>query len=56
VRFVERAQQEIAQPPDVTAIAETSGSVHGVAALRQRVVDQPDDPWSHLWRLRRSAG
>ena len=49
VRFVERAQQEIAQLPGVTAIADTSRSMHGVAALSQRVVDQPNDPWSHLW-------
>ncbi len=49
VRFVERAQQEIAQLPGVTAIADTSRSMHGVAALSQRVVDEPTDPWSHLW-------
>lgn len=49
VRFVERAQQELAQLPGVTAIADTNRSMHGVAALSQRVVDLPDDPWSHLW-------
>lgn len=49
VAFVERAQHEVSRLPVITAVADATRSMHGLAPLTQRVVDAPEDPWTHLW-------